>query len=116
MSNAGTNTSTFYFWFDDHSDDLAYKDRFYSSTSLKTSVQEIEQGWITAYPNPVEGILNLQSELNITKIEVIDLQGRMLLNQENQLNTIDFSHFPNGIYFVKVSTEQGQNKLFKILK
>lgn len=59
------------------------------------------------YPNPTEGIFEITGD-NIKSIEVIDLQGRILLNQTNtQLtNTIilNINDLSDGMYMVNISS------------
>jgi len=67
---------------------------------------------ITLHPNPTTGELRIENgELRIKSVEVFDVYGRKLLS--NHLITsssnqkIDISHLNSGIYFVKITTEQG---------
>ena len=65
-----------------------------------------EQGWpigidepsslgIIVYPNPTEGILNIDTRLNIS-VQIYNMNGK-LMTQENS-NRIDFSKWPSGMY------------------
>lgn len=62
------------------------------------------------YPNPASDFVNIafetvQKELSI---ELIDRQGRMILQQKNQSGnqfTVDTSALPKGIYLIKISTD-----------
>ena len=116
MSNAGTNTSTFYFWFDDHSDDLAYKDRFYSSTSLKTGIDELEEFNISVYPNPVVDELYIQSDETIEQVIVQDVNGREISISSENFQTLDFKSMDSGVYFVTFQTITSKSKTVKIIK
>ena len=66
---------------------------------------------ITLVPNPTTGELTITNyELRITDIEIFDVYGRNLTpHTSHRLShtTIDISHFPAGIYFVKITTETG---------
>jgi len=75
---------------------------------------------ITVYPNPTTGELRVMSEeLRVLSIEAFDIFGRKL--QFNHLITtssnhhINISHFTTGIYFIKITTEQG-NVVKKVIK
>jgi len=61
------------------------------------------------YPNPTTGLLTIEAE-NMQRVEVIDLQGKTLLdisiNNQNA-EVINLSEMPKGIFFVKVITGKG---------
>lgn len=72
---------------------------------------------VTVYPNPTTGNVNINSNFNIKSIELYDIQGRILETSFENSNTIkfDISEKQNGIYFLKVNTENG-SKIVKIIK
>jgi photosystem II stability/assembly factor-like uncharacterized protein len=57
----------------------------------------------TVYPNPVSGILNINAPEKISRIEVYNVRGQLLLNEnsQNSITKIDMESLANGIYFVK---------------
>jgi endonuclease I len=65
---------------------------------------------IAIFPNPSNGIisLNLRDETGASDIGVFDLSGRLLeyYQYENKRMQIDLSHLPNGVYFLKVESDQ----------
>lgn len=72
------------------------------------------------YPNPVKDKLNLTliDRGNIDSYSISDITGKEILNQEgiSASNTeIDFSKFLNGMYLIRVISEQ-QQKTIKIIK
>jgi hypothetical protein len=78
------------------------------------------------YPNPIKDVLQIvvNAPLN-TKISVsiMDVMGRTQGNyqispsQNGEVNLIDTSQLPGGIYFIKVYVEDGSFvKDFKIMK
>jgi hypothetical protein len=68
---------------------------------------------INVYPNPSNGIININSQTAIQKIEVYNVIGELVF--EKQLNELknnfnfDMLAFNNGIYMVKISAD---NKTF----
>ena len=66
---------------------------------------------ITLIPNPTSGELRIENgELRIEKVEVFDVYGRIhssLVTRHASLITINISHLPAGLYFVKIYTEAG---------
>ncbi|MDR1180701.1 MAG: T9SS type A sorting domain-containing protein [Bacteroidales bacterium] len=63
------------------------------------------------YPNPTTGKLTIDNEQSkIENVEIFDVMGKMqkaTTNKQNGEITIDISHFPVGVYLVKIKTEVG---------
>ena len=116
MSNAGSTSNTFYFWFNDHLSELSFKDRFYSSTSLKTGIDELEGLNIKVYPNPVIDELYIQSDETIEQVIVQDVNGREISISSENFQTLDFKSVDSGVYFVTFQTITSKSKTVKIIK
>jgi hypothetical protein len=71
----------------------------------------------TYYPNPVKDVLNITYSATIQNVQVINLIGQQVRNQEfNATNgSVDLSNLPSGAYLVKVTTENGE-KTIKVMK
>ncbi len=75
------------------------------------SAESFEANQITVFPNPSIGIFNIAfGNLNPNKIEVYDISGKLImqknkLDMNNNQTNIDLSNTSNGVYFVKISTE-----------
>ena len=82
--------------------------RYYSPIAL-TSVPETAENNLKIYPNPVVDMLRISNAQDALNVKLYDLQGILLL-QTNQ-NTLDFSTYKAGVYFLNVN---GQIK--KIVK
>ena len=80
--------------------------------SLNLDATSITEENITfdIYPNPVNDILYIETQT--LTVEIYDVYGRIqkLRNSETQKlrNSIDVSNLKSGVYFVKVSTENGE--------
>ena len=62
------------------------------------------------YPNPIQHLVNIDfANLTNAKLQVLDINGRILLNQElnNSSNTINTNSLPTGMYLFKVSSNEG---------
>lgn len=72
---------------------------------------------LTFYPNPVKNSLSISNTLTIDTIEITSILGqKMMVKKINELQAeIDLSSFSNGVYFVKVTSEE-QEKTLKIVK
>ncbi|TDR24226.1 LamG-like jellyroll fold domain-containing protein [Flavobacterium cheniae] len=72
---------------------------------------------IELYPNPTSGILNIDSQQNVT-VEVYDLLGKLVLNQKISVgtNSFDISNFNTGVYILKVTNGNGNTQTHKLIK
>lgn len=75
---------------------------------------------MTAYPNPVESILNLSLDsTEMSKVMVTTLDGRTILTQDTKNATslqLELGSYPSGIYVLTVETTDGQLFREKIIK
>ena len=58
---------------------------------------------IRAYPNPTTGLINIEYEKPIDKIQVFDNIGKLVLTPSEK--TFNISHLPQGVYFLKINNE-----------
>lgn len=81
------------------------------------SIDEFDSAIVTAYPNPVENLLNLSSAYEITNVTIINMLGQTVLNKAigSADAQIDMGHLPAGNYFVRASTERAV-KTIKVVK
>jgi len=71
------------------------------------AVNEIESGGgLTLYPNPVVSELNVKSVHQISRVQLLDLNGRLIQNTEfnSDAGLLDMSNIPPGFYIIKVIT------------
>ena len=66
---------------------------------------------IFVYPNPTKGIIKISSDRNLEFI-VFDINGTIIFKGFG--NTINLSSFANGVYFLKVKTQN--SRMYTILK
>jgi hypothetical protein len=62
------------------------------------------------YPNPATENVNVKSDYTISQIEVLNYIGQTVYNKTDvkaKVTKIDVANFQTGVYFVKVTTEQG---------
>lgn len=74
---------------------------------------------VTAYPNPVTSILNLQAEKAGTyAVHVYDLNGRTIANEQMTINgtaSINTSNWATGLYMVMLENE-GNRQIISVVK
>ena len=104
-------------WYDVAHNDVGYKEILYefcSGHSLPSGVPARETGCLQVWPNPTNGVLNIQmpdSDSPAKDIQVFDVYGKLVdvvvgANDYSPLQTtkIDMSRFPDGVYFVQAGS------------
>ena len=70
-----------------------------------TTIEEKEtKHFSSAYPNPGKNVLNIRTALHNARIEVYDMSGKQIYNQEitSNITIINTSYWSSGTYFWKV--------------
>ena len=65
---------------------------------------------VTVYPNPTNGMVQIQNtEFLMQKVEVYDTYGKLLnvMSVNDHTATLDLNGYASGTYFVKVATDRG---------
>ncbi|MBA4242200.1 MAG: hypothetical protein C0448_15855 [Sphingobacteriaceae bacterium] len=67
-------------------------------------LQELNGNVISVSPNPTNGSLTITSKIELQKIEVMSVDGKILLSEipTNISHTLHLDNFANGIYFVNL--------------
>ena len=96
------------------SDGAERRDGFYFDDLTISVVEDTVLGTVnnianqfTFYPNPVKDILNIKTQLTNYNVEVFTIEGQMLYQgKKNVTNaTIDYSNFANGVYLMRLTSE-----------
>ncbi|HQQ21506.1 MAG TPA: fibronectin type III domain-containing protein, partial [Bacteroidales bacterium] len=69
--------------------------------------------YVTLYPNPTQSLIDLKLDidyLGTTQCRIYDMYGKLMhiFSIEEEITTIDVTYFASGIYFIHLTTEQGQ--------
>lgn len=89
----------------------------FDSTNAVLTTEEYNQiviNTVKIYPNPATDIINVNSTIEIQKIQLFDLLGKQVLST-NQTQQIDISHLPVGVYLLKAVTNNKQTITEKII-
>ena len=82
----------------------------YTITIVDDAVEEMTASF-NVYPNPVNDRLYIETEAEVKEVVVYDVYGRHQVTEtpSHQGNmTVDVRNLSNGVYFVKVVTENGE--------
>ncbi|MBK9272662.1 MAG: choice-of-anchor B family protein [Saprospiraceae bacterium] len=79
-----------------------------------------ESDLLTIYPNPSNGIFNIQSKENIIAIKLYDLAGKEIYLSTSKPNhqvshLVEIPDIQSGLYFVKITLENNRTILQKLL-
>lgn len=85
--------------------------------SQTMSIEDNTIDGFTFYPNPVENVLNLKSNVTIDKVELFSVLGQSVLTRSIEANNsqIDVSRLTTGVYLMKV-TADGQTATYQVIK
>ena len=88
----------------------------FTDLTLGTISQQVDKNSFYVYPNPVSTVLNITNEdpaQSITHLEIISLEGRVVMKK----NTfqVDISALPRGMYFCRITSNK-QTQTIKFLK
>ena len=81
-------------------------DTFSISSVLDTA--EFKQNQFSVFPNPTNAVLNVKIDKQISAINVVDISGRTTAVKVLSETSIDVSSLANGVYFIEISTMDGQ--------
>jgi hypothetical protein len=83
---------------------------------LGTSIHELVKNNFYVYPNPVTNVLNITNQdptQTITHLEIISLEGRVVIAQNTP--QVALASLPQGMYFCRITTNN-QTQTIKFLK
>ena len=67
------------------------------------------------YPNPAQNILHIEGG-GLTEVEMFNIMGQSMLNINENIETVDISHLQNGIYFVRLKTNDGEKTVKLVIE
>lgn len=79
------------------------------------AIAEIQHRTVQIYPNPVKNILNIDSENDIVRIVLTDINGKKLFEKQN-VKSLDMSAYVAGTYLLTVTFSNGETVAEKIMK
>lgn len=89
---------------------LAWKEFFYYGevfVQAPTGLTHIPAAEFTLYPIPVRDLLNIESELPAGRMDMLDLNGRIVYSSDRIEGGVDLSSFESGIYLIRLFDKGG---------
>jgi len=87
-----------------------------SMVGFVTNVTDIEKHNIKIYPNPVVDVLKLESDIEITKLTVLDITGKTIKQFNQPQESISLNELPQGIYILELSLKNEETVYTRITK
>ncbi|WP_162127755.1 T9SS-dependent choice-of-anchor J family protein [Flavobacterium phycosphaerae] len=105
----------YYFAFNDKSAAAATATLRLDTVTFSSTILDVKNNSsvkLLVYPNPVEAILNISGDTanEINSIEIIDINGRFIKQIKTEgtaQESVSVADLANGIYFLRISTNQG---------
>ncbi|MGJ8683006.1 MAG: T9SS type A sorting domain-containing protein [Nonlabens sp.] len=88
--------------------DEVFFDNF-SLTASTASIDDFSIANVKMYPNPASDVLTIETTngMNIATVEVFDILGKEIMNTPLQNNTLNVSELTQGLYLVKMTSDEG---------
>ena len=77
---------------------------FFENNNSSTNIGDLTKDNINIYPNPASEIINIESEYQISYIEIIDYLGKIIIKTDNYKN-LNINELNNGMYSINIYTE-----------
>lgn len=68
------------------------------------------------FPNPASDFVQISSKEKIKTLALFDLSGKQVMNDSNPRNKISLERYPKGMYLLKITFEDGNIEIRKIVK
>jgi uncharacterized protein YjdB len=94
-----------------------FTNTFISGTSATESKANLTNRKI--YPNPVQGVLNIEVNNGITQVQIHDISGKVVFMSDNNVGTslnVDVSYLNHGVYFLQITDKKNEVSMLKIIK
>ncbi len=70
---------------------------------------------VSIYPNPATDMISITTSENIQRVEIFNMQGQLVKAESGAVNNISVKDLANGLYTLKLTTDNGTS-IHKIIK
>ena len=107
LTGSNQGSSYYYYFYDWNIEKPTFtciSDRTPVIAHVSTGISTLDSNiGVDVFPNPSEGIFNVQTNFNYNRIEVLDLLGRKVLSNNTQINQLNLSGFSKGTYILQLT-------------
>lgn len=79
------------------------------------SVSELDLFHVSIYPNPSNGVFNIQHEGQLEELTILNVQGAIVYKTTEDVKQIDLTSYENGVYFFNVTVNQS-TQIVRVVK
>ncbi len=97
---------------------VAYIDNIYLHKNTTLNNTTFAQSKFSVYPNPSSGIWTIESEVEMTSVQLYNILGKLVAKQtiEGKQASISTEGLASGVYFAKVSNGNENTKTLRLVK
>lgn len=92
-----------------------YGETTITASGFGSSIDETEAGNISVYPVPAHDVLYINTSSAITRATIISFDGRIIKQSDGNINHMNVTDIPTGLYTLKVELENKVSRIIKIL-
>lgn len=86
-----------------------------SCERLTINTQDISSSQLTLYPNPTDGIINIDSQQSVEYYRIHTTSGSSgLINYNGQF--LDLSNYVSGLYYIETIDDDSNREVFQVMK
>ena len=89
---------------------------FCTINTFSDQLDDIKKKEPSFYPNPVRDIINLTNQEDVTRVRVISLTGKTLIDIKSPKKNINLSHLTKGMYLINFDMNDGKRVARKLVK
>lgn len=82
---------------------------------VPAGIEDVTMENTTVYPNPATDVLTINSGSQVQRVEIFNIQGQLVKAEAGDVHTISVKDLANGLYTLKLTTENGTS-MHKIIK
>lgn len=114
---SGVNVENMYTLYESTNDKL-FVDLYKLPFDTTLGVDDFENTSFSIYPNPSNGIINVETSVLAKDIQIYSITGKLLHSQKlNEMSsTVNISSLARGIYIAHINLENGSTKKAKLIK
>ncbi len=86
-----------------------------TKNEVPSKVETVVESKVSVYPNPVNDVLNIDTQENTKQIKIVDMVGKVIYLGTNE-KQIDTKNFEKGIYVLQLTFDNGKSMSTKIMK
>ncbi len=78
-----------------------------NATVSTEGIHSVQNGEISVYPNPTTGKIAIGTDGVVNSVEIFDVTGRVVLSQNGNVKTLNISSLADGVYTMRVVSDNG---------